>query len=62
MAKARARTKVKKPSVDYKRFVGSAVFGGVIAWAFSGNLALAFVVFVAVWVGNWVVDSMSKSK
>lgn len=47
---------VKKKSFwkEYRRFIVPSVLGGVIAWFFSASLMLGVIVFIAVWVGNWI--------
>lgn len=39
---------------QYREYIVPSAIGGVIAWFFSASLELGIVVFLAVWVGNWV--------
>lgn len=48
--------KIKKESFweKYKSYIVSSSVGGIIALLFSQSLELGIVVFIAVWIGNWV--------
>ncbi len=48
--------KIKKESFweKYKTSIISSSVGGIIALLFSQSLELGIVVFIAVWIGNWV--------
>jgi hypothetical protein len=59
MAKAKT-TKSKKQFSDYNRFIIPSTLGGVIAWLLSGDLGLGIIVFIAVWIGNWIGFSLKK--
>ncbi len=44
----------------YKHYLIPSIIGGIAAWGFSSSFDLGAVVFVAVWIGNWIVYSMKK--
>ncbi|MBI2443575.1 MAG: hypothetical protein HYV40_06770 [Candidatus Levybacteria bacterium] len=46
----------------HKHYVVPSLVGGVIAWFFSGDFMLGVLVFIAVWVGNWIGYSMLRKK
>mgnify|MGYP001612555987 CR=1 FL=1 len=64
--KAKTKTKTyvraKEEVVEYRRFMIPALIGGAIAWVFSGSLELGALIFVAVFVGNWIGESYYKKQ
>jgi len=38
----------------YQQFIVPSLISGTIAWIFSEDLRLGVVVFITVWIGNWI--------
>lgn len=42
----------------YKHFIIPSAFGGFIAWFFSDSFKLGVMVFIVVWIGNYLGKKM----
>ncbi|MBP6913408.1 MAG: hypothetical protein KBC00_02235 [Candidatus Levybacteria bacterium] len=64
MPKKKAKTYSKENLWEkYKIFIIPSLIGGVVAWFFSASFELGVVVFIAVWIGNWIgLQTRSKNK
>ena len=63
--KKKVRKAPKKSSnfwEQYKRYIIPSAIAGVIAWFFGRSLELGIVVFIAVWIGNWIGVIVLKKK
>lgn len=58
-AKKKKVVRIQSPKKEsmwlkYREYIIPSAIGAVIAWFFSASIELGVVVFLAVWVGNWV--------
>ena len=56
MAKKSAKTTKSADNLwkKYQHFIIPSLIGGGIAWIFSEDLRLGVIVFITVWIGNWI--------
>lgn len=45
---------------SYNHYLIPSAVGGAAAWMLSGELSLGLTVFVAVWMGSWIGNSVRR--